>query len=71
MARQLRNNAEELYFFKFFPNISIFPRYSLQMPQMAFRVVDFPAPLPPTMANTLPWGTARETPFSTSGLSFS
>ena len=36
---------------------------------MAFSVVDLPVPLPPTMANSLFFGTAKFTPFRTSGAS--
>lgn len=41
------------------------------MPQIALSMVDFPAPLPPTMAKRLPSGTTALTPRSTSGLFFS
>ena len=37
----------------------------------AFKVVDLPAPLPPTMAYRVPLGTSADTPRRTSGPSFS
>ena len=41
------------------------PSSAASSPEMAFRVVDLPAPFEPSNATMLPFGTVRERPFRT------